>query len=80
MGFDDCFIFLLRPSLLLDIRVQVVVPPTQCLVARTYSVWLTHSPLATLFANTTRQMIGDLRPLLGTDLTHELDDLIVLCL
>ena len=27
MGFDDPLVFLLRPSLLLDVRVEVVVPP-----------------------------------------------------
>jgi len=73
--FDDDLVFLWRPSLLLDVRIQVIVPSAD------QTEFLQNkfgTPFSALLAQSTSELRSDDGPLLESMLSDQSDDLIIL--
>ena len=72
MSLDDEHIFFLSPLVLLDVRVQVVVPSVLII-----NKWL---PFPALLADSSRESCGDLTPVHGSIFPHHCHQCVVLFL
>ena len=91
VGSDELEVFLLRPRVTFDARVQMVVPSASEQIER-FSIWSIHcvafvmrtrvgsfpSPLPALLPDPSRKVLSNDGPLLRPELVHQLDDALVL--